>query len=87
MKMKSDITMERTIVQFEAEQLAALRALARERGVSVAALVREAVDALLSARSKDEAWERAMRAAGRFRSGKGDVGREHDRYLTEGSRW
>ncbi len=87
MTMKSDITMERTIVQFEAEQLAALRALARDRGVSVAALVREAVDALLSAPAKHEAWERAMSVAGRFRSGQGDIGREHDRYLTEDSRW
>jgi len=42
----------RTIVQLSEEQHAALRELARSRGTSVAALVREGVDGLLEARDE-----------------------------------
>lgn len=77
--------MQRTVIQLEEQQGRALRRLAAERGVSVAALIREAVDAFL-ARSSDAArWERALRAP-TYASGASDVSEEHDRYLAE-RRW
>ena len=52
----------------------------------MADLIREGVDAMLAGRqrpSRQELVERALRAAGRFRSGSRDVGRNHDRYLAK----
>jgi post-segregation antitoxin (ccd killing protein) len=76
----------RTQVQLTEEQARQLRRLAAERGVSVAQLIRESVEALLerSAVSRDqELRRRAMAAAGRFRSGQGDIATRHDDYLVE----
>ena len=71
----------RTQVQLTDEQAAALRRLAHERGVSLAALIREAVERQIAA--ADDPWERAARAVGAFSSGKTDVSEEHDRYLAD----
>jgi len=72
----------RTVIRLEDEQARALWCLAVERGVSVAALIRPAVDAFL-ARSSDAArWERALRTP-TYASGASDVSEEHDRYLAE----
>lgn len=79
----------RTQVQLQEEQVRALKELASARGVSVAELIRQSVDALIrSARGVDEAERRrrAIAAAGRFRSGASDVSSEHDRYLAEAIR-
>jgi 16S rRNA U516 pseudouridylate synthase RsuA-like enzyme len=76
----------RTQVQLTEEQARQLRRLAAERGVSVAQLIRESVEALLerSAVSRDqELRRRAMAAAGRFRSGQRDIAARHDDYLVE----
>jgi hypothetical protein len=63
-----------------------LRRLARNRGVSVAALIRESVDRFLQAASPvdDQAQRRrALAAVGRFHSGRSDLAAEHDSYLSE----
>ncbi len=73
--------MHRTQVLFTDEQMRALRAEAAQRGESVAALIREAVEAHL-VRHRD-ARRRALAAAGRFSSGRRDVAKEHDRELEE----
>lgn len=80
--------MVKTQVQFEPDQLSALRRLAAEQGVSVSELVRRSVSEMLakqSSPSKEDLWRRALSAAGRFRSTDGatDVGRHHDKYLAE----
>ncbi len=78
--------MVRTQVQLTEEQAAELKAVAAQRGVSVAQLVRDAVAGLLGragADVSDERWERAMSIVGRFRSGLPDLGERHDDYLTE----
>jgi len=77
--------MVRTQVQFSEQQLAALKRLAAERGVSVAELVRQGVDEVLRAASVDieERRRRAMRIAGRFHSGLSDLCTRHDDYLAE----
>lgn len=76
----------RTQVQFTEQQFSLLKRLAAARGVSVAELVRNGVDLLLDAAQHAPQTDRARRAlavAGRFRSGRHDVARRHDRYLAE----
>jgi Arc/MetJ-type ribon-helix-helix transcriptional regulator len=77
--------MVRTIVQLPDEQAAALERAARRRGVSRAAVVREALDLLLGeeASSDDKALRRALAAAGSFASGVPDLAERHDEYLAQ----
>lgn len=77
--------MVRTIVQLPDEQAAALERAARRRGVSRAAVVREALDRLLSPEAVDDAQalRRALAAAGSFASGVPDLAERHDDYLAE----
>lgn len=74
--------MVRVMVQLEETQLAALRSEASRRGVSLAALVREAVDRTVGA-PRAQRIAKARAALGRFddRRGATDVARNHDRYL------
>ena len=65
------------------DQAAALERAARRRGVSKAAIVREALGMLLARERSDPAGERAMRAAGAGASGLQDLGEEHNDYLAE----
>jgi hypothetical protein len=84
-----EVQMIRTQVQLREEQVRALKELAAARGVSVAELIRQSVDALIrSSKGVDEAERRrrAIAAAGRFRSGAPDVSSEHDRHLAEAFR-
>lgn len=76
--------MVRRQIQFTDEQLAELRREAERREMSVSAIVREAVDRSLRERhkpSREELIKRSLAAAGRFRSGTGDVARRHDEYF------
>ncbi|MCA1569649.1 MAG: ribbon-helix-helix domain-containing protein [Chloroflexi bacterium] len=76
--------MERTQVSLTSEQMAALRHRARERDMSIAALLREAVDLLLLAEQQDRAVALALSAIGAFRSASPDnVSDNHDRFLDE----
>jgi hypothetical protein len=70
-------------IQLTDEQASRLRRLAAERRVSVAALVREAVDRGLAGAGSADPWERALSVVGRHRSGRSDVARDHDRALAE----
>ncbi|MBW6394447.1 CopG family transcriptional regulator [Thermus scotoductus] len=76
--------MVRTQVQLTEEQAQRLKALAQEEGVSLAELVRRAVEGYLQEKgngSFPERAERALAVVGRFASGLTDVSQEHDRYL------
>ena len=78
--------MVRTQVQRTERQAEALRRLAHERRVSIAALIREAVDRLIDGEDdRDERWCRALSAVGKFRDKEGaaDVGVNHDKYLAD----
>jgi Arc/MetJ-type ribon-helix-helix transcriptional regulator len=75
--------MVRTIIQLPEDQAAALERAARRRGVSKAALVREALALLLARESGEAAVERALRAAGSGASGVRDLAERHDDYLAE----
>jgi Ribbon-helix-helix protein, copG family len=73
----------RTQVQLTEEQANAVKRVAAERGVSMAEVLRELVDAHLMQSTSDDRRERAIRAIGRHHSGRKDVSREHDRELAE----
>lgn len=75
--------MVRTQIQFPEEQHRRLRRLAGERGVSVAALVRQLVTASLSEDEQAIRWQHALSAVGRYHSGHSNISAEHDRYLDE----
>jgi hypothetical protein len=76
----------RTQIQLTEEQSKRLKAVAAVKGISVAELIRQGIDAALqkeTAPSREELVERALQAAGRFRSSRHDIARRHDRYLGE----
>lgn len=71
----------RTQIQLEERQAAALKRFAAERGISMAELIRRAVDAMLASAPEEEVKRRARAAGGAFSSGSRDTSAEHDRYL------
>lgn len=76
----------RTQVQLSPEQLGALRRLSSATGRSIADLVRQGVDKVLSAEHRPgpkERLERARSVVGQFSSGATDVSIDHDGYLAE----
>jgi hypothetical protein len=82
-------TMVRTQIQLTPSQARALRDAAAREGRSVADLIRELVDAHVASTpgpSRGEVRRRAIAAAGRFRSGRGDLGTRHDRHLEDALR-
>ncbi|MEZ5403939.1 MAG: CopG family transcriptional regulator [Bryobacteraceae bacterium] len=77
--------MVRTQIQLTDDQVSSLRRTAGLRGVSMAELIRMSLDTFIAregATSRDAKVERARSVVGRFASGTGDTGREHDKYLT-----
>lgn len=78
--------MVRTQIRLTEEQARRLRDAAARRGVSMADLVRQGVEAILgreSEPSREELVRRAISAAGRHRSSRRDIAEEHDEYLAE----
>ena len=78
--------MVRTQIQLTDEQSRRLKVRAAEERVSVAELVRRAVDRSLTEQPTAdpvELRERALAASGRFRSCTSDVSVRHDDYLAE----
>ncbi len=76
--------MVRTQIQLSEEQAEGLRRLAAERRISMAAVVREAVDRLLGAAGDTQIGaERVLALAGKYSSGTGDVSEKHDDYFAE----
>ena len=76
----------RTQIRLTESQMECLRRLSAQSGRSMADLIRESVEMMLKAKrqpSRQERVERALRGAGRFRSGSSDGSRNHDRYFAE----
>ncbi|WP_338833669.1 hypothetical protein MHLNE_00120 [Moorella humiferrea] len=75
----------RTQVQLTEEQYHALKKMAAVKKISMAELIRLGVDQVLAGSNpgQNERIQRAIKAAGRFRSGVKDLSRNHDAYLTE----
>jgi hypothetical protein len=72
---------QRTQISITAQQATRLKRAASDRGISMAHVVREAIDADRATRTR-----RARAAAGRFSSGRDDIGERHDDYLAEDPR-
>lgn len=73
-------------MQLRDDQVRALKRRAAERGVSMATLIREAIDRSLEHDDQAAKWERALAAVGRFTSdatGATDVSERHDDYLAD----
>lgn len=80
------IAMVRTQIQLTEEQAARLRRLAAHRGVSMAEIVREAVERYMQqtgAADEGELDARALAVIGRFASGQQSVSVDHDLHLDE----
>jgi len=78
--------MVRTQIQLTERQTRRLKAIANQRGVSVAELIRRAVDHALDAEllaDKDEVRARALQVVGKYADTADDVSEQHDRYLAE----
>ncbi len=78
--------MVRTQIQLTEEQAKAVKKIASAQGLSVAELIRRAVDNIVNSSTivdTEERKRRALEIVGRFRSGKRDVSKEHDAYLVE----
>jgi len=78
--------MERKQIQFTRQQLTSLRREAKRRRTSESAIVREALDAWIGANRaapRSERFARALSVVGKFKSGKHDISREHDRELAD----
>jgi hypothetical protein len=75
--------MVRTQIQLTEEQVARLRRLALSRGLSIAALIREAVDRLEEDAEGDARWRRSLSVVGKYRGGSENVAEDHDEFLVD----
>lgn len=73
----------RTQIQLTEDQARELKRIAAERGISLSALIREAIERTVAADDGPARRQRAHATVGKFRSGRTDVSAEHDRYLSE----
>ena len=84
-------TVIRTQIQLTEEQMERLRRVAKARGVSIAAVIREAVDRSLEVDDRQRRWDLAMSVVGTFRDIEGatDVSTRHDDYVADAieQRW
>ena len=81
--------MVRTQIQITEEQAKAVKRIALSRHVSVAELIRRAVDIMVKSSSvadPEERLKRAIEIVGKFRSGKHDIAKRHDNYLVDSYR-
>lgn len=76
----------RTQIQLTEKQATALKRAAAARGISMSAVIRQAVDRVVDERADDVLWQRALAAVGRMRGGRANVSEEHDRYLADAYR-
>ncbi|HET58267.1 MAG TPA: ribbon-helix-helix protein, CopG family [Deltaproteobacteria bacterium] len=76
----------RTQIQLTDEQARAIKKIAAAKGVSVAEVIRRAVEGVIRSDTRmgtEERQKRALDIVGKFGSGKRDVSKRHDAYLTD----
>jgi hypothetical protein len=81
--------MVRTQIQLTEEQAKAIKRIAHSRHLSVAELIRRAIDVMVKSSSvadPEEKLKRAIEIVGKFRSGKHDIAKRHDKYLADAYR-
>jgi hypothetical protein len=74
---------DRTQISLTSAQARKLRGLARRRGTSMAALIREAIDRTYGGTDEEARWRRALDSIGGFRSNRSDVSERHDDALAD----
>ncbi|MFB3886395.1 MAG: CopG family transcriptional regulator [Thermodesulfobacteriota bacterium] len=78
--------MVRTQIQLTEDQAKALKRISQSRHLSVAKLIRKAVDTIIISSTvvdQEERHKRAMEIVGKFGSGRRDISKKHDLYLAE----
>ena len=81
--------MVRTQIQITEEQAKAVKKIALARRLSVAELIRRAVDVMVKSNpvaDPEEKRRRAIEIVGKFHSGKHDIAKKHDEYLADAYR-
>ena len=83
--------MVRTQIQLTEEQAKEVKRIARARLISVAEIIREAVNNVIRlgpgvAADAEDQRRRALNAVGKFSSGNRNTSRKHDKYLSEAFR-
>lgn len=81
--------MVRTQIQLTEEQAKAIKRIALSRHLSVAELIRRAVDAMIKSSpvaDPEETLKRAIDIVGKFSSGQHDIAGRHDKYLADAYR-
>ncbi len=76
----------RTQIQLTEQQTDIVKYLAARKNVSMAKIIREAIDRYAHSEpeiNREERIERAMAAVGGFHSGLKDLGTNHDKYFAE----
>ncbi len=71
----------RTQVSLTSEEFHGLQRRAAQQGVSMASLVRQAVDAVLAGEPSESGRQRALKVVGTFSSGRAAVSVDHDAEL------
>ena len=79
----------RTQISLTEKHMTRLRRAASARGVSIASVIREAVDRSVPDEGADRLarQQRAFKLAGAFSSGHSDTSERHDEVLAEEARW
>lgn len=78
--------MVRTQIQLTEDQAKTLKRISASQHLSVAELIRRAIDAMIRTSvlvDPEERLKRSLEIVGKFSSGKRDVSKKHDVYLTE----
>ncbi len=70
-------------MQLSDEQSRALKETAAARGVSIAEVIRQALDEHLGGEGGESRRQRAIRAIGGYRSGRHDVSVRHDDHVAD----
>jgi hypothetical protein len=71
----------RTQISLTEKQMTALKREAGRRRTSIAAVVRDAVDAELGRDDREERMRQILAVAGKYNSGHPDIAENHDLYL------
>jgi metal-responsive CopG/Arc/MetJ family transcriptional regulator len=78
--------MVRTQIQLTEDQARKVKKIAAHRGVSMAEVIRDAINGVIRSEARtvpEDRRKRALDIVGKFRSGKRDVSKRHDAYLAE----
>jgi hypothetical protein len=78
--------MVRTQIQLTEDQAEALKRISASRHLSVAELIRRAIDVMIRTSAlvdPEERLKRSLEIVGKFRSGRRDISKKHDVYLAE----